>query len=309
MAKNRFAGMGEKMKEAVEKSDLQVSKNTKSSILEIDLDKIENPPFHDRYSVNNISIKELAEDISKHGLINPITVRKLEDGKFQRISGFRRIEACKLLGKKTIPAISFKIDNEIKMLELMFSENQQRENPSEYDIIIFHLEALEYILNENQQNVKNLISKARKIEQGSLKTKDLKLLEKTDLIKDLLERTKIFPSINTFYQKMTNILSLNKILINAIQTKEIYYSVANELNKATKCKKENETIHNFLKESIKRNYSLREAKKAVSIFIKEINDVDDRLERLKIKIKKIIGKIDKLSVDEIEKLEKFLINY
>lgn len=309
MAKNRFEGMGEKMKEAVEKSDLQVSKNTKSSILEIDLDKIESPPFHDRYSVNNISIKELAEDISKHGLINPITVRKLEDGKFQRISGFRRIEACKLLGKKKIPAILFKIDNEIKMLELMFSENQQRENPSEYDIIIFHLEALEYILNENQQNVKNLISKARKIEQGSLKTKDFKLLKKTDLIKDLLEKTKIFPSINTFYQKMTNILSLNKILINAIQAKEIYYSVANELNKATKCKKENETINNFLEESIKRNYSLREAKKAVSIFIKEINDVDDRLERLKIKIKKLITKIDKLSVDEIEKLENFLTSY
>ena len=309
MAKDRFAGMSEKMKKVVEKSDLQVSKKIDNSLIEIEIDTIENPPFHDRYSVDNTAIKELAEDISQHGLINPITVRKLNNGKYQRISGYRRIEAYRLLGKKKISAIPFKADDEIKILELMFSENKQRENPSEYDTVIFHLEALSYILNIKDQDLKNLISKARKIEQGSLKTKDIELLEKVNLIKELLNKTKEYPSINTFYQKMTNILSLDKILIDAIQSKKIYYTVANELNKVLKSNKNKKEIDKFLEQSIDKNYSLREAKKAVKDFLKEEPlPLDERRGYLKNKLKKIINKISIISEDEIEKLERTIVD-
>lgn len=309
MAKNRFAGMSEQMKKAVSKSDLQVSKKVKNSVIEIDIDKIINPPFHDRYSIDNRAIKELAEDISVHGLINPITVRQVEEGKYQRIAGYRRLEAYKLLGKKEVPAIVFEIENDIDILELMFSENQQREAPSEYDIVVFHLEALGYILEEEGDVLKSSLSQARKIEQGSLKSKDLELLKKVDRIKDLLERTKAFNSINSFYQKMTSILSLDPILIEAIQNKKIYYTIATVLNKATKSERSRDEVGVFLKDSIDKNYSLTEAKKAVNDFMKEkevIEQNDRRRGELKNKIKKIISSIDKLSDKEITEIEKLL---
>lgn len=309
MAKNRFAGMSEQMKKAVSKSDLQVSKKVKNSVIEIDIDKIINPPFHDRYSIDNRAIKELAEDISVHGLINPITVRQVEEGKYQRIAGYRRLEAYKLLGKKEVPAIVFEIENDIDILELMFSENQQREAPSEYDIVVFHLEALGYILEEEGDVLKSSLSQARKIEQGSLKSKDLELLKKVDRVKDLLERTKAFNSINSFYQKMTSILSLDPILIEAIQNKKIYYTIATVLNKATKSERSRDEVGFFLKESIDKNYSLTEAKKAVNDFMKEkevIEQNDRRRGELKNKIKKIISSIDKLSDKEITEIEKLL---
>lgn len=309
MAKNRFAGMNEKMQSAVKKSDLQVSKKTKSSVISIKIDEIENPPFHDRYSMSNLSIKELAEDISVHGLINPIAVRLLENGKYQRISGFRRIEAYKLLDKKEIPAILFDIKEEIEILELMFAENQQREDPSEYDIVLFHLEALARMMDLDEDEIKKTISQARKIEQGSLDTKDLEVLKKVDVIKDLLNRTKAFPSINSFYQRMTNILSLHPILIKAIQEKKTYYTIAKELNKAKKSKKKEVAIENFLNESIKKRYSLTEAKKVVKKFLEEEGEeslLDKRRGELKRKMKMIINSMDKLADSDIEKIEKFL---
>lgn len=309
MAKNRFEGMGEQMKKAVQKSDLQVSKKSKSTIIEVEIEKIVNPPFHDRYSVNKESIKKLAEDISVHGIINPITIRELENGIYQRISGYRRIEAFKLLGKKEIPAIIYEVTSDIDIFEMMFAENQQREDPSEYDIVIFHLEALCYIIKETDQELKNTISKARKIEQGSLTTKDSDLLKKVDDIKDLLSKTKAFNTINSFYQKMNNILSLDKILIEAIQEKKIYYTIANELNKATKTAKSKEQTENFLIEQIAKNLSLSEAKKAVKEFLIIKNDNDEFFERkgqLKNQLQKIIARIDMFDIIKLEKLEKLL---
>lgn len=309
MAKNRFEGMGEQMKKAVQKSDLQVSKKSKSTIIEVEIEKIVNPPFHDRYSVNKESIKKLAEDISVHGIINPITIRELENGIYQRISGYRRIEAFKLLGKKEIPAIVYEVTSDIDIFEMMFAENQQREDPSEYDIVIFHLEALCYIIKETDQELKNTISKARKIEQGSLTTKDSDLLKKVDDIKDLLSKTKAFNTINSFYQKMNNILSLDKILIEAIQEKKIYYTIANELNKATKTAKSKEQTENFLIKQIAKNLSLSEAKKAVKEFLIIKNDNDEFFERkgqLKNQLQKIIARIDMFDIIKLEKLEKLL---
>lgn len=313
MAKNRFEHMAGNMKKAVEKSDLQVSKKSKdSNLIDIDISSIQNPPFHDRYSVDISNIKTLAEDISTHGLINPISVRKLDSGEYQRIAGYRRIEAHRLLGRTVIPAIVFENKNDIDVIELMFSENHHRENPSEYDLIIFHLEALTYILEKKDDELKSIISKARKIEQGSLSVDDNELLRQVDLIKELLLKTKIFASINSFYQRMTNTLALDTLLIDAMQSKKIYYSIAVELNKAQKAQKSKEEIDNYLIKSINANYSVSEAKNATSNFLlieSEMNDFEQQKVDLKYKIKQLIKKIDELDSVELAKLDTFLSSY
>jgi ParB family chromosome partitioning protein len=70
-------------------------------IREIDIKKI---VVKDRIRDDLGDIKELAESIDRLGLINPITVKESEDGKYGLSAGQRRLEACKLLGWKTIPA-------------------------------------------------------------------------------------------------------------------------------------------------------------------------------------------------------------
>lgn len=313
MAKNRFADMAGNMKKAVEKSDLQVSKKSKdNNLIEIEIASIQNPPFHDRYSVDRNSIRTLAEDISLHGLINPISVRKLENGQFQRIAGYRRIEAHKLLGKTVIAAIVFEDKNDIDVIELMFSENHNREDPSEYDLIIFHLEALAYMLNKQDDELKSIVSKARKIEQGTLSISDNELLSQVDVIKELLLKTKIFSSINSFYQRMTNTLALDMLLVEAMQAKKIYYSIAVELNKAHKANKSEDEINNFFIKSINANYTLSEAKDEVGRFLTvdvAVGKLEQKKNDIKKKIKHLAKKVDELDINALEELDKWLSEF
>ena len=71
---------------------------------EILVGEIEVNPFQPRQHFDQEALKELAESIKVHGIIQPITVRKLARNQYQLISGERRFQASKLAGLKSIPA-------------------------------------------------------------------------------------------------------------------------------------------------------------------------------------------------------------
>ena len=85
---------------------LNVSENkTEGKIFgEINIDNIEVNNDQPRKSFDEEKIKELSQSIKQHGIIQPITVRKVEKDKYQLISGERRFRASKLIGNKSIPA-------------------------------------------------------------------------------------------------------------------------------------------------------------------------------------------------------------
>ncbi len=95
------------------------------SIVELDIDVIKVNPFQPRTYFNEEALKELAASIKELGIIQPITVRKLEGNNFQLVSGERRYRASKLIGLKTIPAY-VRIANDQEMLEMALVENIQR---------------------------------------------------------------------------------------------------------------------------------------------------------------------------------------
>ena len=74
------------------------------SIADIDIEKIVPNPYQPRTEFNLEAIEELSQSIKLLGLIQPITVRPIENGMYQIISGERRYRASKLAGIKTIPA-------------------------------------------------------------------------------------------------------------------------------------------------------------------------------------------------------------
>ncbi|MDR1197425.1 MAG: ParB/RepB/Spo0J family partition protein [Prevotellaceae bacterium] len=96
-------------------------------ISEINIDDIEVNPYQPRTNFDEDALNELAESIKEHGIIQPITVRQVDDKKYQIISGERRYRASKIAGLKKIPAY-IRTSNDQEMLELALIENIQRED-------------------------------------------------------------------------------------------------------------------------------------------------------------------------------------
>ena len=99
---------------------------------EIPVEQIERNPYQTRASVDEAALKELAASISATGVVQPIIVRPLADGRFQLIAGERRWLASKQAGKPTVPAILRQVSDE-QAMEMTIVENLQRTdlNPME----------------------------------------------------------------------------------------------------------------------------------------------------------------------------------
>lgn len=105
------------------------------STSEIEISKIEPNPYQPRTEFNQEAIEELSESIKLLGLIQPITVRPLENGRYQIISGERRFRASKLAGLESIPAYIRKTDDQ-GMLEMAIVENIQREDLDSIEVAV-----------------------------------------------------------------------------------------------------------------------------------------------------------------------------
>lgn len=107
----------------------------KSGINEILISEIETNPFQPRTYFDEDALLELAESIRVHGIIQPITVRRLAHNQYQLISGERRFQASKLAGLEMIPAYIRSADDQ-QMLEMALIENIQRENLNAIEIAL-----------------------------------------------------------------------------------------------------------------------------------------------------------------------------
>jgi len=99
----------------------------------IPIDDIMANPWQPRTDFEVQSLEELSASIKNQGIIQPITVRKTDDGKFQLISGERRLRASKMAGLKEIPAYIREVDDN-ELLELALVENIQRENLNSIEV-------------------------------------------------------------------------------------------------------------------------------------------------------------------------------
>lgn len=97
--------------------------------------QIETNPFQPRTDFDEEALAELAQSIQEHGIIQPITVRKLGYDRYQLISGERRFRATQILGLKEIPAY-IRIANDQAMLEMALVENIQREDLNAIEVAL-----------------------------------------------------------------------------------------------------------------------------------------------------------------------------
>jgi len=129
------------------------------NIIELDLESIEINPFQPRTNFNEETLQELAKSIKELGVIQPITVRKLDFNKYQLISGERRLRASKLIGLKSIPAY-IRLANDNESLVMALVENIQRHDLDPIEVAISYQRLIEEI-NLTQEELSERVGKKR----------------------------------------------------------------------------------------------------------------------------------------------------
>ncbi|MEC7454874.1 MAG: ParB/RepB/Spo0J family partition protein, partial [Bacteroidota bacterium] len=129
------------------------------NVVEIPLDKIEVNPFQPRTNFNEESIEDLAKSIQALGVIQPITVRKIENDNFQLVSGERRLRAAKSVGLQTIPSF-IRIADDQESLEMALVENIQREDLDPIEIALSYQRLIDEI-ELTQEELSERIGKKR----------------------------------------------------------------------------------------------------------------------------------------------------
>lgn len=119
-------------------TDITSKSNDKAvlgNIAMIRIDQIEANPFNPRTHFEEEALQELASSIKEHGIIQPLTVRKVDVDKFQLISGERRFRASQLAGLEEVPAY-IRLANDQAMLEMALVENIQREDLNAIEVAL-----------------------------------------------------------------------------------------------------------------------------------------------------------------------------
>ncbi len=113
----------------------EVVRELTHTVAMIPLSEIEVNPYQPRTDFDPEALAELSESLKVHGLIQPITVRRLADRQYQLISGERRMRASKLAGFTEVPAY-IRLANDQEMIEMALVENIQREDLNAVEVAI-----------------------------------------------------------------------------------------------------------------------------------------------------------------------------
>ena len=136
-----------------------VSAQGSSTINEVPIDQIEANPDQPRREFDPVALEELANSIKQLGLVQPITLRQLDEHKFQIIAGERRWRASQLAGLTAIPAYIRTIKDE-NVMELALVENIQREDLNAIEIALAY-EHLQEKSGLTQEKIAARVGKSR----------------------------------------------------------------------------------------------------------------------------------------------------
>ncbi len=130
-----------------------------SSISEVELDKIVSNPGQPRRVFDEEALRELSASIQSIGVIQPVTLRKLDDDTYQIIAGERRYRASQMAGLSAIPAYIKTADND-EMMEMALVENIQREDLNSIEIALAYQNMID-TLSLTQEQLSERVGKKR----------------------------------------------------------------------------------------------------------------------------------------------------
>ncbi len=165
MSKKRALGKG--LSALLEHAETDITSNKRTEAVKqvvggispIPIDNIEANPFQPRNQFQKEPLVELAESIKEHGVIQPVTVRKMGRDRFQLISGERRFRASQIAGLEEIPAY-VRIANDQTMLEMALVENIQRVDLNAVEVALSYKRLIEEC-NLTQEGLSSKVGKKR----------------------------------------------------------------------------------------------------------------------------------------------------
>jgi len=217
-------------------------------------------PYQPRMSFDPEAHEELKKSILANGLIQPITVRRTEDKKYQLISGERRLKACIDIGYKDIPAYIIQVDTEEAMLAMALIENIQREKLNPIEIGYAYKRLMEEC-KLTQEQIADRIGKDRTTVANSIRLLKLPEEIQQSLINDDITSGHARALINLPGENL-QIEILKKIIENNLSVRKVEQLVKKILTGEIEKKK------NILKSG--------------KIYLKSsgINDIEDKLRKI-----------------------------
>ena len=177
---NNSKGLGKGLGALLGDDFMDERSESKSSLF-LPISQVESCSSQPRKQFDPEALSDLADSIRQHGIIQPLTVRKLQSGYYQIIAGERRWRAARMAGLKQVPAVVIEADDR-KAMELAMIENLQREdlNPLE--------EAEGYRVLMEQYNLTQEETAERVGKSRSAVANALRLLNLNDGVKELVEK-------------------------------------------------------------------------------------------------------------------------
>ncbi|HYW97282.1 MAG TPA: ParB/RepB/Spo0J family partition protein [Bacteroidales bacterium] len=219
-------GLGALIEEAGQENLPQA---TVAAVNEISVRDIEANPWQPRSRFDEEALEELADSIKEIGIIQPVTVRMLGDGKYQLITGERRFRAARKIGLKTVPAFVRSAEDQ-NMLEMALVENIQREDLDAIEVAISYQRLIEEC-ELTQENLSDRVGKKRSTVTNYLRL--LKLPAEIQLgirekqismghARALVNIEEADTMITVFEQIIANDLSVRKVedLVRRLQQKD-----------------------------------------------------------------------------------------
>ncbi len=141
-------------------------------VLELPLDRVEANPDQPRLAFDETQLGELAASIAVHGVLQPIVVRALADGRWQLIAGERRLRAARIAGLETVPAVVRDEEGGEASLELALIENLQREDLNPIETALAYRELIDRF-GLTHEAVARQVGKSRVAISNALRLLDL----------------------------------------------------------------------------------------------------------------------------------------
>ena len=149
----KFPALGRGLDALIDTAD-EIHTSGSSSINEIPVDRIVPTPNQPRHEFDEDALEELAESIRQLGIVQPITLRQMDDESYEIIAGERRWRASKLAGLTTIPAY-VRTANDENMMQMALVENIQREDLNAIEVALAYQKLIEqYHLTQEELSEK-----------------------------------------------------------------------------------------------------------------------------------------------------------
>ena len=248
--------LGKGLSALLQNANTDITNSTKKttlvgSISMIALSSIETNPFNPRVHFEKDGLIELSQSISAHGIIQPLTLRKMGNNKFQLISGERRYRASQLIGLEEVPAY-IRVANDQAMLEMALVENIQREDLNPIEVA----QSYERLLQECDQTQEEL-SKKMSVSRSSI-SNFLRLLKLPVLIQTALRDKKISMgharALLSFDTEEKQVNAFQKILEQKLNVREAESMKSKTSSSSSKSKsllsKQHLTFQNFFSDKL-----------------------------------------------------------